>query len=124
MSGGPEAPPVPAGIDVSALAEIALEAGMPKGVFNVVPGRGEEAGARLASHPGVGKIGFTGSTQVGREVMRLASGTVKSVTLELGGKSPAVVLDDADLETTVDGVLYGGMLYSCLLYTSPSPRDS
>lgn len=95
-----------------ALAKIALECGMPPGVFNVVPGRGEEAGARLASHPGVGKIGFTGSTQVGREVMRLASGTVKAVTLELGGKSPAVVLDDADLETTVDGVLYGGMLYS------------
>ncbi|MGQ0575685.1 MAG: aldehyde dehydrogenase family protein [Pseudonocardia sp.] len=91
---------------------IALECGLPKGVFNVVPGPGPDAGARLASHPDVGKIGFTGSTEVGREVMRLASGTVKAVTLELGGKSPALVLDDADLALAVDGVLYGCMLYS------------
>jgi aldehyde dehydrogenase (NAD+) len=93
-------------------ARIAQECGLPKGVFNVVPGPGPDAGARLASHPGVGKIGFTGSTEVGREVMRLASGTVKAVTLELGGKSPALVLDDADLALAVDGVLYGCMLYS------------
>jgi acyl-CoA reductase-like NAD-dependent aldehyde dehydrogenase len=71
-----------------------------------------EAGARLASHPDVGKIGFTGSTEVGREIMRLAAGTVKKVTLELGGKSPSIVLDDADIETAVDGVLYGCFLYS------------
>ncbi|NMO93649.1 aldehyde dehydrogenase [Actinomycetospora sp. TBRC 11914] len=110
-----------------ALAEIALEAGLPPGVFNVVPGIGADAGSRLASHPGVGKIGFIGSTAVGREVMRLASGTVKAVTLELGGKSPAVVLDDADLETTVDGVLYGCMLYSGQVCESMTrlllPRD-
>lgn len=93
-------------------ARIAEECGLPKGVFNVVPGPGPDAGARLASHPDVGKIGFTGSTDVGREVMRLASGTVKSVTLELGGKSPALVLDDADMALAVDGVLYGCMLYS------------
>lgn len=93
-------------------ARIAESCGLPPGVLNVVPGRGQEAGARLASHPDVGKIAFTGSSEVGREVMRLASGTVKKVTLELGGKSPAVVLDDADVDMTVDGVLYGCMLYS------------
>ncbi|MEN8674060.1 aldehyde dehydrogenase family protein [Nocardioides sp.] len=93
-------------------ARIALECGLPPGVLNVVTGVGTDAGAALAAHPGVGKIGFTGSTAVGKEVMRLAADNVKAVTLELGGKSPAIVLDDADLETTVDGVLYGCMLYS------------
>ncbi len=93
-------------------ARIAEECGLPPGVLNVVPGPGPEAGARLASHPGVGKIAFTGSTEVGREIMRLAAGTVKKVTLELGGKSPSIVLDDADLEIAVDGVLYGCFLYS------------
>lgn len=93
-------------------ARIAEEAGLPPGVLNIVPGYGAEVGARLASHPDVGKIGFTGSTDVGREIMRLAADTVKKVTLELGGKSPSIVLDDADLETAVDGVLYGCFLYS------------
>lgn len=93
-------------------ARLALEAGVPAGVLNVVPGIGQVAGARLAAHPGVGKIGFTGSTPVGREIMRTAADTLKGVTLELGGKSPAIVLDDADLDTTVDGLLWGCMLYS------------
>lgn len=93
-------------------ARLALEAGVPAGVLNVVPGIGHVAGARLAAHPGVGKIGFTGSTPVGREIMRTAADTLKGVTLELGGKSPAIVLDDADLDTTVDGLLWGCMLYS------------
>jgi acyl-CoA reductase-like NAD-dependent aldehyde dehydrogenase len=79
------------------LAKIALECGVPPGVFNIVTGDGEDVGARLASHPDVGKVAFTGSTEVGREIMRLASGTVKKVSLELGGKGPVVVLDDADL---------------------------
>lgn len=95
-----------------AFARICEENGLPKGVLNVVPGDGREIGSRLASHPDVGKIGFTGSTEVGREIMRLASGTVKKVTLELGGKSPTIVLDDADLEMAADGILYGCMLYS------------
>jgi aldehyde dehydrogenase (NAD+) len=77
-----------------------------------VPGDGPDAGARLASHPDVGKIAFTGSTAVGREIMRLASETVKHVTLELGGKGPSIVLDDADLDLAVDGVLYGCFVYS------------
>lgn len=93
-------------------ARLALEAGVPAGVLNVVPGIGHVAGARLAAHPGVGKIGFTGSTPVGREIMRMAADSLKGVTLELGGKSPSIVLDDADLDTTVDGLLWGCMLYS------------
>jgi aldehyde dehydrogenase (NAD+) len=93
-------------------ARIALECGLPPGVLNVVSGVGAHAGASLAGHSGVDKIAFTGSTAMGREVMRLAADNVKGVTLELGGKSPALVLDDADLETAVDGVLYGCMTYT------------
>jgi aldehyde dehydrogenase (NAD+) len=93
------------------LGRIALECGVPPGVFNVVTGDGPDVGARLASHPDVGKVAFTGSTEVGREIMRLASGTVKKVSLELGGKGPAVVLDDADLDAAVDAALFGSWLY-------------
>ncbi|BBZ04249.1 aldehyde dehydrogenase [Mycolicibacterium chitae] len=93
-------------------ARIAERAGLPPGVLNVVTGTGQVAGAHLAGHPDIGKIAFTGSTQVGREIMRLASGTVKQVTLELGGKGPTIVLDDADLDMAVDGVLFGCFVYS------------
>ncbi|MGH9000290.1 MAG: aldehyde dehydrogenase family protein [Acidimicrobiia bacterium] len=93
-------------------AQLAEECGLPPGVLNVVTGVGEEVGARLASHPGVDKIAFTGSTAVGREIMRLASGTVKKISLELGGKSPVIVLDDADVDTAVDAALFGCFLYS------------
>ena len=93
-------------------ARIAERNGLPPGVLNVVPGEGPDAGARLASHPDVGKIAFTGSTAVGREIMRLASGNVKQVTLELGGKGPSILLDDADLDLAADGVLYGCFIYS------------
>jgi len=79
------------------LAELALEAGIPEGVFEVVVGTGPIVGARLAEHPDVAKVAFTGSTAVGREVMARASGTVKRVTLELGGKSANLVFADADL---------------------------
>jgi acyl-CoA reductase-like NAD-dependent aldehyde dehydrogenase len=94
------------------LAQVAHECGVPPGVFNLVTGDGPEVGARLASHPDVAKVAFTGSTAVGREIMRLASGTVKKVSLELGGKGPVMVLDDADLEIAADGALFGCMLYS------------
>jgi acyl-CoA reductase-like NAD-dependent aldehyde dehydrogenase len=94
------------------LAEVAFEEGVPAGVFSVVTGDGPEVGARLASHPDVDKVAFTGSTAVGREIMRLASGTVKKVSLELGGKGPVLLLDDADLDVAVDGILFGCMLYS------------
>jgi len=80
------------------LAELALEAGIPEGVLNVVVGKGSVVGQRLIEHPDVAKIGFTGSTEVGQQVMRGAAGTIKRVTLELGGKSANVVFADADLE--------------------------
>ena len=79
------------------LGELALEAGIPEGVVNVLPGKGSVVGTRLVEHPDVAKIGFTGSTEVGQEVMRGAAGTIKRVTLELGGKSANVVFADADL---------------------------
>jgi acyl-CoA reductase-like NAD-dependent aldehyde dehydrogenase len=80
------------------LAELALEAGFPEGVLNVVVGKGSVVGQRLVDHPDVAKIGFTGSTEVGRGVMQGAAATIKRVTLELGGKSANVVFADADLE--------------------------
>jgi betaine-aldehyde dehydrogenase len=80
------------------LGELALEAGFPPGVVNVLTGPGGTAGAALAAHGGVGKIAFTGETTTGQEIMRLAAGNVKKVSLELGGKSPNIVFADADLE--------------------------
>ena len=88
------------------LAELALDAGIPQGVLNVVPGKGSVVGERLVEHPDVAKIGFTGSTAVGRQVMRGAAGTIKRVTLELGGKSANVVFADADLEAAAAGAPY------------------
>ena len=80
------------------LGELALEAGFPPGVVNVLTGPGGSAGAALAGHTGVGKIAFTGETTTGQEIMRLAANNVKKVSLELGGKSPNIVFADADLE--------------------------
>lgn len=85
------------------IGELALEAGLPPGALNIVTGTGEKAGAALAEHPGVDKVSFTGSTEVGRLIMRAASGSMKRLTLELGGKSPAIVMDDADLEAAIPG---------------------
>jgi betaine-aldehyde dehydrogenase len=85
------------------LGELALEAGLPEGVLNVVAGRGSVVGQRLVDHPDVAKIGFTGSTEVGRSVMEGAAGTIKRVTLELGGKSANVVFADADLDAAAAG---------------------
>ena len=79
-------------------AELAVEAGIPEGALNVVPGPGGTVGAALVEHPGVGKIGFTGSTEVGAGIARQAAATIKRVTLELGGKSACIVFADADLE--------------------------
>jgi betaine-aldehyde dehydrogenase len=80
------------------IGELALEAGFPAGVINVVTGPGGSAGAALAGHMGVGKVAFTGETTTGQEIMRLASNNLKKVSLELGGKSPNIVYADADLE--------------------------
>lgn len=86
------------------LAELIAEAGVPPGAFNVVTGLGEAAGAALAAHPGVDKIAFTGSTEVGKLMLDAAKGNLKRLTLELGGKSPAIVMPDADLELAIPGV--------------------
>ena len=88
------------------LADLVLEAGIPEGVVNVVPGKGSVVGERLIEHPDVAKIGFTGSTEVGQTVMRGAAGTIKRVTLELGGKSANVVFADADLERAAAAAPY------------------
>jgi phenylacetaldehyde dehydrogenase len=85
------------------LAELCAEAGVPNGVVNVVTGRGETAGAALAAHPDVDKIAFTGSTEVGRQIVRAAAGNLKKVSLELGGKSPVVIFADANLEQAIPG---------------------
>jgi len=85
------------------IAELAAEAGVPAGVLNVVPGLGSVAGQALVDHPDVDKISFTGSTAVGKNVVRSAASNLKRVTLELGGKSPCIVFDDADLETAIPG---------------------
>jgi aldehyde dehydrogenase (NAD+) len=89
------------------LGEICLEAGVPAGVVNIVPGSGAEVGDYLVQHPKVNKVAFTGSTPIGKDIMGKASETLKRVTLELGGKSPNIVFEDADLDAAVDGSLYG-----------------
>ena len=88
------------------LAEIYLEAGVPPGVFNVLQGRGA-TGAMLAAHPGVAKVSVTGSVPTGKKVMQTAAGTLKRITMELGGKSPLLVFDDADLEQAVSAAMMG-----------------
>lgn len=89
------------------LAEIAQQAGLPDGVLNVLTGSTRELGQALVQHPGVDKIAFTGSTATGQQILRDASGTLKRVTLELGGKSPNIVFADADLEAAAHGALSG-----------------
>jgi aldehyde dehydrogenase (NAD+) len=90
------------------LLEILLEAGLPKGVISLVHGLGEEAGAPLVRHPGVNLVSFTGSTEVGQEVARVAAETYKKVSLEMGGKNAILVMDDAPLDLAVDGAVWGG----------------
>ncbi|KGE77897.1 aldehyde dehydrogenase family protein [Halomonas salina] len=90
-----------------AVAEIALEIGLPAGVLNLVHGDGEGIGAPLSAHPGIDKLSFTGSNAVGEKVMRAAAEGTRGVSLELGGKSPILVLDDAEVETAADWVMAG-----------------
>ena len=89
------------------IGELAIEAGLPPGVLNILPGRGSVAGEALVRHPQVDKISFTGSTEVGQHIMRVAADTVKKLTLELGGKSPNIVFADADLDAAVRGAMNG-----------------
>ncbi len=85
------------------LGELIMEAGFPEGVVNIVPGFGETAGAALSAHPDVDKIAFTGSTEVGKLILQAATGNLKKVSLELGGKSPNIILDDADVDAAIPG---------------------
>ena len=89
------------------LCELMVEVGLPPGVVNVVPGYGHDAGARLAAHPGVGKVSFTGSTRTGRAVVEASAGNLKRLQLELGGKGANVVYADADLDAAVNGAAFG-----------------
>ena len=89
------------------LAEILCEAGVPEGVFNLLLGSGSVIGQHLAEHPGVDKLSFTGSTAVGRQIIDAARGNLKKLSLELGGKSPVIVFDDADLEDAIAGAAQG-----------------
>jgi aldehyde dehydrogenase (NAD+) len=102
------------------LAEILQEAGVPDGVVSIIPGPGPGTGEALVTNPKVDKVSFTGSTEVGRLIMAKAAGTVKNVTLELGGKSAQVVLDDADLDLAVDGALYAIFFHSGQVCTAGS----
>ena len=90
-------------LSVLRLGELILEAGIPPGVVNIVPGYGETAGAALAAHPDVDKVAFTGSTEVGKLIVEAAAGNLKKVSLELGGKSPNIVFPDADMEKAIPG---------------------
>lgn len=89
------------------LGELLLEAGLPAGVVNIVLGLGQPVGARLAAHPDVDMISFTGSTAVGRDISRAAAGNLKKVALELGGKNPQVIFPDAELDQAADAVVFG-----------------
>jgi acyl-CoA reductase-like NAD-dependent aldehyde dehydrogenase len=91
-------------------AEICQEAGLPDGVLNIITGPGSVVGNALVEHPGVDKIAFTGSTEVGKEIMRRCAGTLKKVSLELGGKSPNIVFADADIDSAIRGA-FNGIFY-------------
>jgi acyl-CoA reductase-like NAD-dependent aldehyde dehydrogenase len=89
------------------LARMVLEAGAPAGVFNVITGPGSKIGQHMAEHAGIDKIAFTGSTEVGRNVMRAAASNIKKVSLELGGKSPNIIFKDANIDAAVAGAFFG-----------------
>ena len=99
-------------IQTRVVTEALHEAGLPSGVFNIVTGRGETVGAQISSHPDVAKLSFTGSTAVGKTILRAAVDTLKRVTLELGGKSPVVVLDDANFDDVVPLAIQAGFMNS------------
>ena len=108
--------------------EMMDQAGFPAGVYNMVNGDGPDVGAVISSHPDIDMVSFTGSTRAGVLVAKAAADTVKRVAQELGGKSPNIIFEDANLETAVSaGVAHmmgnTGQSCNCLLYTSPSPRD-
>jgi aldehyde dehydrogenase (NAD+) len=99
-------------IQTQVVTEALHEAGLPAGVFNIVTGRGEVVGTEITSHPDVAKISFTGSTAVGKAILRAGAATMKRITLELGGKSPTVILDDANLAQAIPLALAAGFINS------------
>lgn len=101
-----------AGLAALRLGELLCEIGVPDGVVNILTGFGETVGAALAEHPGVDKVAFTGSTAVGRQIIRAAAGNLKRVSLELGGKSPDIVFADADLSKAIPGAAMGVFAFS------------
>lgn len=115
-------------LDAMLVAEAAHAAGLPAGVLNIVPGPGRTAGARLVEHPGVDKIAFTGSTGAGRSIAEICGRQLKPVTLELGGKSAAIILDDADLSVVMAGLFavtlinQGQGCYLCTRILAPRSR--
>ena len=90
-------------LTVTRLGELMMEAGIPDGVVNIVSGRGSTIGRLLAEHPDVDKVSFTGSTEVGKQIIDSAKGNLKKITLELGGKSPVIIFDDADIDQAIEG---------------------
>ncbi|MFG2446569.1 aldehyde dehydrogenase [Nocardia fluminea] len=117
-------------LDAMMIAEAAAAAELPAGVLNIVPGAGRTAGAHLVAHPGVDKIAFTGSTDAGRSIAETCGRLLRPVTLELGGKSAAIILDDADLATTLQGLFavslmnQGQSCYICTRILAPRSRYS
>jgi aldehyde dehydrogenase (NAD+) len=99
-------------IQTSIVTRALHEAGLPAGAFNIVTGRGESVGAVLSSHPDIAKVSFTGSTAVGKSILRAGAETLKRITLELGGKSPVLILDDADLSAAVPMAIQAGFMNS------------
>lgn len=85
------------------LGELIVEAGFPRGVVNILPGPGSAIGSAMAAHPGIDKLAFTGSTPVGKQILNAAGGNLKKLTLELGGKAPTIILDDADIDAAIAG---------------------
>jgi aldehyde dehydrogenase (NAD+) len=99
-------------IQTQVVTEALHEAGLPAGVFNIVTGRGEVVGTEITSHPDVAQISFTGSTAVGKAILRAGAETMKRITLELGGKSPTVILDDANLAQAIPLAISAGFMNS------------
>jgi phenylacetaldehyde dehydrogenase len=102
------------------IGQLALEAGVPAGVLNILPGYGETAGAAIAAHPGIAKVAFTGSGEVGKLIVKAAADNLKRVTLELGGKSPNIVLEDADINAAAATAASGVFFNSGQACTAPS----
>jgi aldehyde dehydrogenase (NAD+) len=107
-------------LQTQVLMEVFHDAGLPKGIINVVTGLGNVVGTELATNPDVAKISFTGSTAVGKQIAKTAADTMKRVTLELGGKSPNIILDDANLETAIPTAVYGAYMNSAQACIAPT----